>query len=308
MLRRMTQRMNWDQINVFLTVAEAGSLLAASAVLGISPPTVARRLDRLEDILGLRLFDRRHDGYRLTDHAESLLPSAKAMRRAAEDLSQTAQTRNVLQGTRVRVASGFWFSKLITERLGDFHAAHPGIDIELVTGHAIADLDTGEADISIRNVRPEGGDLIMRKLGESSYAIYGSEHYVAQNPEALQEGRYSNCDWVGPAPNLAALASQVWLSQRLTKAPVLRCSQTLQFLDAVKSGVGLTILPQMIGNREAGLMRVSEPIQVGHDDIWLIVHENQRSAPAVRAVINWLVPLFKSLGAQVEPSGPSAKQ
>lgn len=285
--------MNWNHVKIYLAVAEKGSLLAAATDLGISPPTAARHIERLEHALGVVLFYHRHDGYRLTVDGERLLARARAMQKAAAALTYDASEPNSLR--RVRLASGFWFSKLIAERLAEFHGEYPDIELELVTGHAVADLDNGEADISIRNIRPDGGDLVMRKLGESRYAIYGSKDYVELHPAAMDDNRYSDCDWIGAAPSLSGLASQKWLAQQLNREPVIRCSQTLQFLDAALSGVGLAILPQMIGDRESGLECVSSPISVGHDDIWLIVHQSMRNAPEVRAVINWLVLFFRRL-------------
>lgn len=287
--------MNWEHVKIFLTVAEEGSLTGAAEGLGLSPPTIARRINRFEQTLGVRLFSRRHDGYQLTQNGRALLAEAASVRDACEAFNRLASAKSEAGSARVRLASGYWFSRLITERMNDFHAKHPLIEIELVTGHAVADLDSGEADISIRNMRPAGGDLIMRKLGDAKFAIYGSKDYVAQHPEAFENERYAACDWIGASSSLQRLASQVWLRARLTKEPVLKCSQTLQFLDAVKSGVGLTVLPRVIGDSEAQLCRVSADIALEHDEIWLVVHENLQKAPAVRAVIDWLVPLFKSL-------------
>lgn len=287
--------MNWEQVKLFLAVAEQGSLLGASEGLGLSPPTLARHITRLEDAVGLQLFERRSDGYRLTKHGDALMPMARQLEKAAGALEYQASRLKEAAQARVRLASGFWFSKLITEQLATFHAANPDIELELVTAHAIADLDQGEADISIRNVRPEKGNLVMRKLGETTYAVYGSKDYVAAHPAAKSEERYRLCDWIGAAAPLAKLSSQVWLHGRLQKEPILRCSQTLQFLDAAKSGIGLTVLPQIIGNRESDLVRVSDPIDFGTNEVWLIVHERMRGSPDVRRVIDWLVPLFHKM-------------
>lgn len=287
--------MNWDHVKIFLVVAEGGSLTAASTILGISPPTIARHIARLEQQLGAPLFVRRHDGYRTTRQGGELMHVAITMRDAADGFGRQAAAMAKAGRTSIRLASGFWFSRMITEKLADFHADHPEIEIELVTGHAIADLDRGDADISIRNMRPSEGNLVMRKLGDAGFAVYGSTGYVAANPAARSERRFADCDWIGATRALEGLASQVWLRRRLEKEPVLKCSQTLQFLDAAKSGIGLAILPQMVGDRDPELVRVSETIPLDNKEMWLVVHEHMRNAPAVRAVINWLVPLFRSL-------------
>lgn len=286
---------NWDLIRVFLAVSERGSLLGASRELGMSPPTIARHLTRLEDELGLTLFIRRHDGYRLTREGRQLLPKARQVARSVGIFSRTANDAKNPERKRVRLASGFWFSRLITAELSSFHANNPDIELDLVTGHEIADLSEGEADISIRNIRPENGALVMRKLGETLYAIYGSKAYVARNPAARDEERFESCDWIGAAEPLSSLASQVWLQEKGVRIPKLRCSHTLQFLDAAIAGVGLAILPRIIGDKEESLVCVSESIELTSKEVWLIVHERSRDVPEIRTVINWLVPLFKQI-------------
>ncbi len=287
--------MNWNHIKVFLAVADAGSLTAAGPILGISPPTIARHIARLEQTLGVKLFDSQHDGYYVTSAGKDLKIAAEKMDHAAQDFSRLAKGISGVGGGPVRVASGFWFSRFITEQMPSFHSANPSIDIELITGHAVANLDRGDADISIRNMRPLGGDLVMRKLGDAPFAIYGSVDYVSANPTAKSDARYDHCDWIGGSRGLDGLASQVWLKGKLKKDPILRCSQTLQFLDAAKSGIGLAILPKMVGDREPMLEQVSKPISLDNDEIWLVIHEDLKRAPAVRAVIDWLVPLFHNI-------------
>ncbi|MFN3250703.1 LysR family transcriptional regulator [Roseibium album] len=67
------KNMDWDSIRVFLAVAEQGSLSAAAQVLLVSQPTIGRQISRLEDQLGLRLFDRRQTGYELTEEGKRLV-------------------------------------------------------------------------------------------------------------------------------------------------------------------------------------------------------------------------------------------
>lgn len=286
---------DWDHVKIFLAVAEQRSLSAAAPKLKISPPTIARHIARLEQIIEVKLFDHRHDGYFATEAGKELIATAQRMEDAAQEFCRQATALSEVASGRVRVASGFWFSRFITEYLPSFHKQFPEIDIELITGHAIANLDRGDADVSIRNMRPMEGDLVMRKLGEAPYAVYGSHKYVEENPASKSEARYDQCDWIVGSRSLAGLASQVWLYDKLKKEPILRCSQTLQFLDAAKSGLGLTLLPILVGEREATLQQVSDPISLDNNEIWLVVHEDLKKAPAVRAVIDWLVPLFRAL-------------
>src|SRR3546814_5937393 len=74
---------DWDNLRVFLALAEEGSLTAAARRLRVSHPTVARRIKALEDELGTRLFDRLPDRYQPTEQALALLHDVKEMERAS---------------------------------------------------------------------------------------------------------------------------------------------------------------------------------------------------------------------------------
>ena len=80
----MVQAMfNWDDVRYFLTLQRHGTLAAAGAALSLDPTTIGRRLVKLEEELGARLFDRTPNGYVLTEAGHRLLPRADRIEREA---------------------------------------------------------------------------------------------------------------------------------------------------------------------------------------------------------------------------------
>ncbi|HET8706997.1 MAG TPA: LysR family transcriptional regulator, partial [Pseudomonadales bacterium] len=71
--------LQWDDIRYFLALTRSGSLSAASRLLGVEHSTVARRVDALEQSLGIRLFNRLPKGWSLTTEGESLAAQARRM-------------------------------------------------------------------------------------------------------------------------------------------------------------------------------------------------------------------------------------
>lgn len=82
---------NWNDVRVFLTVAEEGSTLATASIIGMNQTTVARRIDALEHALKLELFDRSNRGYKLTAQGLVLLDVAKEMRGSAVSVITAAE-------------------------------------------------------------------------------------------------------------------------------------------------------------------------------------------------------------------------
>src|SRR5215831_7190782 len=71
---------------------------------------------------------------------------------------------------------------LVLPALGTLRERHPDIRVHLLTGPARLDITRREADVAVRYVRPEGGDLISRRLLRIAAAYYGSTGYLAKRP------------------------------------------------------------------------------------------------------------------------------
>src|SRR5258705_4266886 len=93
--------MDWDDVRVFLAVAREGSMRAAGRALGLSQPTIARRLASFEASFGgPGLFDRLPEGLRLSAAGEQLVPAAESIEDAVLTLERRrAAASPVLSGT-----------------------------------------------------------------------------------------------------------------------------------------------------------------------------------------------------------------
>lgn len=279
--------MDWDDLRLLRTVLEEGSLSAAARVLGLSQPTVGRRIRTLEEAAGGPLIERLPDGIRATPLAESILPHAHAMQRAADEVARVVRARGPAIGGTVRIACGFLVGRWLAGRLGVLTEGAPELEVVLDVSVEMVNLDRGDADVALRSKRPESGNLYAKLVGHNKYAIYGAPSYVEANPTARTEDRYERCRWVGYDEAQAHLASMRWLAQRRTRLPELRCTSSLLHLDAVIAGAGLGLLPTFLGQRE-GLVRLSEPLADLGYDMWLVAHRDARALPRVRHVMDRL--------------------
>ena len=87
---RLTHLTDWSLIEAFLAVAEQGSLSAAARQLAASQPTLGRQIKQLETELSVELFHRHPRGLELTETGHSILPGARAMRDAMQDITMKA--------------------------------------------------------------------------------------------------------------------------------------------------------------------------------------------------------------------------
>jgi DNA-binding transcriptional LysR family regulator len=80
------RRLNWDDVRVFLAVADAGSLNGAAPLLGMTQPTISRRIEDLEIRLAARLFERSPRGVSLTQAGQTMRELAASMARLSESI------------------------------------------------------------------------------------------------------------------------------------------------------------------------------------------------------------------------------
>src|SRR5437867_549496 len=155
----------WDDLRVFLAVAQAGSLRRAARALGFGQPTVIRRLRQLEESLGTRLFERTPDGHRLTKGGQHLLPMAQGVADAATVIDRRRMAFGDDAGGVVRVTTGEWVARFLApheyfrsmawlmERLGDrrpqVRASRFSLQVEAIragAGLGILPCFVGDAD------------------------------------------------------------------------------------------------------------------------------------------------------------------
>jgi len=278
--------MDWDDVRVFLAVAREGSMRAAGRALGLSQPTVARRLAAFEATFGgPTLFDRLPEGLRLNAAGEQLVPAAEGVEYAVLTLERRrAAVSPVLNGT-VRVSTGECAAGFLARCLSasTTTALPSGITLELVDElRQTANLVRRQADMALRHEPPEGGDFYISKAGTFACAVY------------RRRGADAGA-WVTYTDEQAHYAPARWVQRQLEetgKQVALRASSMLMHLEAIRAGTGRGVLPCYVGDGQPLLERLTPPIPEIAAEYWIIVHRDLRRAACVRAVIGWMKALF----------------
>jgi DNA-binding transcriptional LysR family regulator len=276
--------MDWDNVRVFLAAAREGSMRAAGRALGLSQPTIARRLAAFEGSFGgPTLFDRLPEGLRLNAAGEQLVAAAESVEQAVLTLERRrAAASPVLSGT-VRVSTGECAAGFLTRCLsGATTTPLPsGITLELLQSLQPANLTRREADLALRHQPPESGDYYVAKLGTFAVAVY------------RRRGEDTNA-WVAYTEEQSHEPAR-WVQRQVeeTGMPVaLRASSLLMHVEAIRAGAGRGVIPCYLGDGHPLLERLTPPIAEIAAEYWIIVHRDLRRSACVRAVIDWLKALF----------------
>lgn len=169
-----------DELLVFVTVIDAGSITAAAEKLEQTVSGVSRALTRLEKQLGVALILRTTRRLQLTEEGELFLERARAILAAMEDAEEAVSRHREQPSGRLRVDAATPFMlHCIVPHVAAFAARYPDIQLELTSNERIVDLLEQRVDIAIRIGALQDSTLHARSLGVSRRRVVASPAYLA---------------------------------------------------------------------------------------------------------------------------------
>ncbi len=282
--------MDWDLCRTFVAVADAGSYLGAARRLRSSHPTVGRKIASLEAQLGTALFARSHDGLVLTVEGRRFREHAEAMAAAALRAEASVVTGPNARGS-VRLSIGPTLAALwLMPRMLTFLQNHPNIELEFITHPFPVSVRKREADIVLRVFESGDENLVGRKIARLGTGFYASRDYADRHPLPERRDEWKGHSVIGFADKSSNAELGRWSDHVARQATVaIRCSSQADMLAAARAGFGICVLSCFVGNAYPDLVRVAPNKLAGLSDIWLLAHPDLVDAPAVRAVMDFVV-------------------
>ncbi|MFV2060980.1 MAG: LysR family transcriptional regulator [Gammaproteobacteria bacterium] len=282
--------MDWDNLRFFLAVARKGSIRAASVDLAVNHSTVTRRITAFEKKLGVRLFERLPNGYVLTPTGEEMMKSAQHVEDEIVKLDRQVIGRDAqLNGTLRVTMPAALATHLIMPDITAFTEMYPLIQLELAFSNEEFNLRKREADIAIRMTPNPPDYLVGRQILQPAKGVYASHEYIKNNnPDLLPD----KMRWIG----WENVEQQEWnKASQYSSSPILHIADDLvAHLEAVKSGMGIAMLPCFLADKEPSIQRL-ELLDMSNTcgALWILTHEDLRSSGRVRAFIDFMLLAFE---------------
>ncbi len=274
------QAMDWDDLRFLLAISRAGSLAAAARRLSVNQTTVARRLARAEAALKAKLFQRLGGALQPTAAGRAALARASRMEQELDGLELGLSAETEPAGVVRVTAVPILVNRLLVPAVADLLRRHPRLRLELIADSRNADLSRHQADLALRLARPEGaGPHLARRLGTVAYAVYGR-----------RDGAGKDRRWVTYEEGSRHLPQARWMARasRGKNLAAMRVSDSETVLQAVRAGLGRSLLPCFVADGDRDLRRLGPRAAVLGRELWLLSHRDQRHTPAVAAVVDWL--------------------
>ncbi len=296
--------MDWDKLRIFHAAAEAGSFTHASEHLHMSQSAVSRQVSALEKDIGVALFHRHARGLVLTEQGETLFDTASEIitkLHTAETLLSNSATKPAgdLRLTCPIGLGTVW----VTQRMREFMDMYPDIRVELVLNDEMLDISMRVADAALWTHEPQQSDLIRRVLFHARVRAFASAQYIRRfgAPQSLTELDESHriVSYSGaPAMHLSAIRflDTAGRNSGKPRVPSFRANSLIAMKYAIRSGVGIGLIPEYIAEEETDLVPVLNDVQLPTMPVIFVYPEELRTAKKIHVLRDFLVAQAKSFG------------
>ncbi|MDH5444250.1 MAG: LysR family transcriptional regulator [Gammaproteobacteria bacterium] len=283
----MTTAMNmdWDDLRIVLAICRECSLTGAARVLGTSHSTVFRQINKIEKKFATRFFNRLPHGYEMTEAGELVLHKAGSIEDEILELRRELQGKDLRLQGNIRLTAPEGVSHyILMPHIASFYEEHPDVTIELKPSSVIFEMGRSEVDLAIRMTDTPPQNCIAKKICDFKMGLYACDAYLQNvGDKAVWEYEYVLC-----LHYLQALSRHVWKGNVI---PHIKFSSDniLSVANAAKAGLGATVLPCLIGEKEPTLKRIHAPgIEEFSSEIWILMHSDLRQTLRVKALMNHL--------------------
>ncbi len=296
--------MDWDYLRYIRALAIGGTLAKAGELLGVHQTTVLRRLDQMEESMGVQFFERSRDGLHLTPVGETAFREAERLAIEMENLERKLVGQDSAPVGKVRLAAkDTMMNALLSPILAELVREFPDIELETLTDNDVANLSHREADLTLRSENKPQATLEGERIAAIESAVYGSARYCRRHRNMDIENHPEGCLWILPDETFSHLATGRWYRKHLKNVTsFIRCNSLQSMHALAKAGAGLAVLPCYLGESTRELRRLSDPLEGESVDLWLHVNQDTQQMARVRIVMEYLVERLQALESRLEIS------
>ena len=292
--QELWRQLDWNDVRTFLAVAECGSLNAAARMLGMTQPTISRRMEDFEHRLKARLFERSSRGIMLTDAGLAVRDLAKSMARVGGMILRNVAGDDNSNVGRVRLSANDGISAFVlTDQLPKFQMSNPNVQLYIDCGFWNGGIIEDEPDLILEQADTGTADLASTPLARLHYALFASRQYLDLygTPRKLTElashrtVRYTShslqrSTWHPKAEAISMLAETHFVS-----------NSSAATFQAIRAGAGIGSLPTYVVQMAPDLVMLDvEPW--AHPMLFLRHRAGIEQQRRVKVVKEWLHEVF----------------
>lgn len=279
--------MDWNDLRFVLAIARCGTLSSAARELGVSHTTAGRRLQAIEDALGVRLFERTPDGFIPTMAGEEVVEVAGETEQKLHALESRVLGQDKKLSGELRVTTMDIFFIQFHDIFTAFTERYPNIELTIMSSNEEASLTRREADVALRMTKKPPEYLVGRRVGNVQFAVYGASELVAR---AGPDATWSDFPWLSWDKRMNLRFIDEWLKANAPGANVVARVNfdSVLIRETIARGVGVHFLSCLDGDSDPRLTRIGPILEEYGSELWLLTLAELRKTSRVRAFIDFM--------------------
>ncbi|MEZ8612947.1 LysR family transcriptional regulator [Vibrio sp. F13] len=287
-----------DDLEMVLTVVDAGGFSAAAEALGVQVAKVSRSVSKVELQLGVSIFNRTTRRVELTEEGRQFVDSVRVGLQMIQSAEEEIVSRGELPKGRLRVdaASPFVFHQLVP-LVQSFKEAYPDIELELTSNEGFVDLLEKRTDVAIRIGKLSDSTLHARPLGKSLLHIVASPDYLAKRGVPTKPEDLSSHQIVGFAGN--KVLNHWPLPNQSDVAPTVTASngETVRQLVLAGNGIaclsGFMVQEDMAAGRLIPILEQDKLANTDRERVNAVYYKSSSVSKRISAFIDLIQPRLK---------------
>ena len=275
---------DWDDVRIFLSIVEHGSLSSAAEALDINQSTVSRRISSLEDKLEVSLFERnRGSRWAVTAAGEQMLDAAELMNDSANMIvREVVRNSTELRGHVSVTFSDIGARYLAVPALAALARTWPELQLTMNVSNDLLDLSSREADVALRIADTVPGDMLATRICSVSIGVYGTRYWYDRF--VAGERKLPMITWIkdGDFGGLVGNLQTDWDVK-------YRSNNTQAMLEFARAGLGVAPLSCYEAGDIPQLVRFEMFPLIEGPGLWVLSHSDLRTTARVRLVRDALV-------------------
>lgn len=290
-------------LRAFVRTVERGSITAAARDLGVSQPAITKHLRNLEREVGARLLERSARGVRTTPLGQNLFDSSRpALATIEAALEGVSRDMGEIDGLLRIHAPSCIGAKHVHRIVTEFQNRYPRVTVDLFLEDRRVDIVYDNFDLSLKYGRPDGQDIIIRRIGHIRRILVASPRYRKRAGDIKTLKQLGEAQLITTAAVLSPRDSLKLIRRGKTievpVKPVIRTNNAQVLESTLLSGRAVGPIQEMLVAKElaAGqLIRILPEYEVESTDVYLALSSVRHMRPSVRAFVDFVVPALRSI-------------
>lgn len=278
-----------DDMRLFVSVVQAGSLSHASALTGVPVSRLSRRLTQLERNLGTQLLNRGKKGVTLNELGERFFIHAQSMLQQAQTAIDSVQQGLAGPSGQLKISvAADIFHGLFAPHMAAYLAENPNVNAEIQFTHEKINMIQDGIDIAIRAGAIENDNVVARKLPDIRFGLFATPQYLTAHPPIESPQDLYRHDMIVQHLSLPWVFQHE--NERMQLLPNGKISGNdftlIAEMIALHAGIGL--LPTFLARKRSNLVQILPNWRCAAVPLSLIYYKNRGAVPTVRSFVAFM--------------------